>query len=86
MARLLLLGLLAIAPLSLALAADAQAAMCSACETVYTPNPENRAVYAQLYALYMKLHDSFGTSADAGKMGDVMKELIAIRERGRAGS
>ena len=66
--------------------AEAQAAMCGAVETVYTPKPENHAVYAQLYALYMQLHDTFGTAADAGKLASVMKELIAIRERGRAAS
>ncbi len=64
-------------------AAAAQAAMCGVRESVYTPKPEDQAVYAQLYTLYRQLHDGFGAAGWSGKMYNVMKELIAIRERQR---
>ena len=41
------------------------------------------AVYAELYKLYRQLHDGFGAAAWSGSMANVMKELIAIRERQR---
>ena len=47
---------------------------------VYRPNPKNQAVYAKLYTLYRRLHDSFGVTPNAGCLQDVMKEHIAIRE------
>jgi L-ribulokinase len=51
-------------------------------ETQYQPIPENAAVYAELYELYLTLHDAFGTST--GKpLNGVMKSLLAIRERQR---
>jgi len=62
---------------------DAQEALCGLRETAYHPNPKNRAVYAEMYKLYRRLHDAFGTAEWSGKMHDVMKELIALRERQR---
>jgi L-ribulokinase len=41
------------------------------------------AVYRELYALYKKLHDAFGTKDWSGNLHDVMKELLAIRGRVR---
>ncbi|MFW6169046.1 MAG: ribulokinase [Planctomycetota bacterium] len=42
-------------------------------------------VYAQLYELYRKLHDAFGTKQYAGQLDSVMKQLIAVRESSRKG-
>jgi len=49
----------------------------------FQPNPQAHAVYKQLYALYRKLHDAFGTNDWSGNLFDVMKELIEIRGRVR---
>ncbi len=63
---------------------DAQAAICGVRDEVYEPIPENQAVYAELYELYRQLHDAFGTAEWSGAMANVMKQLIAIRERQRS--
>ena len=55
--------------------ATAAEAMGSPVHTVYKPNPEASAVYDQLYAEYMTLHDYFGRGGN-----NVMKKLRAIRE------
>ncbi len=52
-------------------------------ETTYEPNPDNQAVYAELYRLYQTLHDAFGTTGWAGSLDHVMKDLIRIRRRQR---
>ena len=62
---------------------SAQAKVCRIRERVYQPIPENAAVYHRLFALYSQLHDGFGTAAWSGSMANVMKELIAIREKQR---
>ena len=41
--------------------AAAQKAMTGLKPKVYEPNPKAHAVYRELYALYRKLHDAFGT-------------------------
>ena len=64
--------------------AEAQAVVSGVCETVYIPDLDDHAVYAELYALYHELHDAFGTDAGTGKLHHVMKKLIAIRERQRS--
>ncbi len=61
--------------------ADAQAAMCGLKDKVYKPNSENHKVYKQLYLLYKQLHDSFGLESQPGKMANVMKELLDIKDR-----
>jgi L-ribulokinase len=66
-------------------AVDAQKAMTGVKEKVYTPIPENAAVYAELYEVYRTLHDAFGTKEGGGSLHHVMKDLIAIRERARKG-
>ncbi len=63
--------------------AEAQAALCAVRETVYTPDPVNQAVYAELYKLYRTVHDAFGTTEWRGRLDHVMKQLIVIRERQR---
>ena len=52
---------------------------------VYRPNKSAVAVYAELYALYRRLHDGFGTPDGDGRLHSLMKELIAIRNRARGG-
>ena len=49
----------------------------------YRPIKANAAVYAELYPIYRQLHDAFGTTSGAGKLHDVMKRLIALRDRVR---
>ena len=63
----------------------AQAAMTGVKDTVFTPKPENVAVYARMYGLYKQLHDAFGTEGYSGSLSNVMKDLIAIRDRARKG-
>ncbi len=64
--------------------ADAQAAMTGLKDVIYTPNPEAVAVYQQLYSVYRKLHDAFGTPDWNGNLFDVMKTLLDIREAARS--
>ncbi len=64
----------------------AQAKMTGVKETVYQPIPENVAVYQELYKIYRTLHDAFGTERFSGSLSQVMKDLIAIRNRARQGS
>ncbi|MFP6596015.1 MAG: ribulokinase, partial [Candidatus Hydrogenedentota bacterium] len=60
--------------------ADAQSAMTSIKEEQFEPVAENQAVYEDLYALYMIVHDAFGGVDDAIDLGNVMKSLIAIKD------
>ena len=60
--------------------ADAQAAMCGIKDVTYKPIAENAKVYEQLYVLYKQLHDAFGTQEFSGKMANVMKELLTIKD------
>lgn len=66
-------------------AQDAQAAMTGVKERVYSPDPEEAATYAKLFALYSDLHDALGTKTWSGNLGHVMKELIVIRNEARKG-
>ena len=63
--------------------AAAQKAMSGLKAKVYQPNKQANAVYRELYALYKQLHDAFGTEQWEGKLYNVMKDLIAIRNRVR---
>jgi len=62
---------------------QAQRKMTGVKSKVYRPNRAAAKVYAELYTLYRTLHDAFGTTEFAGKLGRVMKDLIAIRDRTR---
>ena len=55
--------------------------MTSLREVQYIPNPENKAVYDELYAVYRTLHDALGGLNKAADLSGVMKDLIRIRER-----
>ncbi len=64
--------------------AAAQKAMTGLKPKVFKPNPKAHAVYNELYALYRKLHDAFGTQRPAGgSLHDVMKKLLDIRNEVR---
>ncbi len=60
--------------------ADAQNAMCGIKQTTYKPIAESHRVYRQLYLLYKQLHDAFGTNQWSGKLANVMKELLNIKD------
>ncbi len=60
--------------------ADAQAAMCGIKDVTYKPIPENNTAYQKLYALYMQLHDAFGLQNSSGKLANVMKDLLTIKD------
>ncbi|MGO8748180.1 MAG: ribulokinase [Thermoguttaceae bacterium] len=62
---------------------QAQKKMTGVKATVYRPNKAAAATYAELYPLYRKLHDAFGTRGSQGELFTVMKDLIAIRDRVR---
>ncbi len=49
----------------------------------YTPIDENNKVYKRLYTLYRRLHDAFGMSHWSGRMFNLMKELLDIRDEMR---
>ncbi|MBM3190348.1 MAG: ribulokinase, partial [Chloroflexi bacterium] len=57
---------------------EAAAKMAHLKDESYTPIPANQAVYNQLYAEYVTLHDYFGRGAN-----DVMKRLKALKARVR---
>jgi L-ribulokinase len=61
---------------------EAQKALCGT-KKQFKPKPENHEVYRELYKLYRELHDAFGTAGWSGKLNNVMKDLIAIREKQR---
>ena len=63
--------------------ATAQAAMTGLKARVFKPSAPAHSVYQQLYSLYKKLHDAFGTVQGSGQLHDVMKSLIAIRNQAR---
>jgi L-ribulokinase len=63
--------------------AAAQKAMTGLKSKVFKSDPKAHAVYCELYPLYRKLHDAFGTTEWKGNLHDVMKRLIDIRSRVR---
>lgn len=63
--------------------AQAQAAVCGVRDETYMPIKENQEVYAELFGLYSRLHNAFGTAEWSGRLNDVMKDLIALREKQR---
>jgi L-ribulokinase len=50
---------------------------------VYEPREKNHRVYKDLYEIYKKLHDGFGTKEWNGNMFNIMKDLLDIRDRVR---
>jgi len=60
---------------------EAQAAMASGVSVTYQPDADRHAVYEELYALYKRLHDSFGIAGHRDDLSDVMKKLLEIKQR-----
>ncbi|MHC4874249.1 MAG: ribulokinase, partial [Planctomycetota bacterium] len=52
---------------------------------VYKPIKKNVKVYQELYKIYRQLHDAFGKTGYKGKLDNVMKDLISIRDKARKG-
>ncbi len=59
----------------------AQEAMTGLKPRVFKPNPTSHETYRELYVLYRRLHDAFGTREWSGGLYDVMKQLLDIRNR-----
>ena len=60
----------------------AQERMTSLGARSFVPNREAHAVYDELYALYLELHDTFGAVPGArAELPALMKRLLALRER-----
>jgi L-ribulokinase len=64
---------------------SAQRKMTGVKSQVFRPVKKNARIYAQLYTLYRQLHDAFGTADHKQTLDQIMKELIAIRNRVRKG-
>ncbi len=62
---------------------QAQRKMTGAKPHVFRPRKPAAAVYADLYRLYRRLHDAFGTPDCRDGFHTLMKDLIAIRNRAR---
>ncbi len=62
---------------------EAAMAMARMDDKTYAPLPENQKMYDRLFALYKRLHDSFGVQGRQDSLFDVMKELLAIRDAAR---
>jgi L-ribulokinase len=60
--------------------AEAQAAMCGIKDIIYKPDATNRKVYRRLYTLYKQLHDAFGTREWSGRLANVMKDLLNVKD------
>ncbi len=57
----------------------ARVAMTGLKEVTYTPNPESQKIYDQIYSLYRQLHDSLGGVNESANLGNVMKDLLALK-------
>jgi L-ribulokinase len=64
---------------------QAQKAMTGLQDKVFKPAKRAQSVYDELYTLYHQLHDAFGGIKPGTDVGDVMKRLIALRDRVRRG-
>ena len=60
--------------------AEAQAAMCGIKDVTYKPVAAKHKVYQRLYALYKQLHDAFGVREWSGRLANVMKDLLAVKD------
>jgi L-ribulokinase len=58
----------------------AQAAMCGIKAQTFRPERAKHETYKELYRLYSQLHDAFGTRGWSGRLHNVMKDLLAIRD------
>ncbi len=60
---------------------SAQDAMTSVKDLKYTPDPLNHSIYTELFKLYNQVHDAFGGVNARANLGNVMKDLLKIKER-----
>jgi L-ribulokinase len=63
---------------------QAVAVMVAPPERIYTPIPGNVAIYNRLHGLYRQLHDAFGLPNHSAPLGNIMKDLLTIRDAARA--
>jgi len=63
---------------------EVQRNCCRMRDRIYSPITENQLVYREIYTLYKKIHDAFGVAEWHGSLANVMKDLIAIRQRQRS--
>jgi L-ribulokinase len=63
--------------------ASAQQTMTGIKSRAYLTKPAAHAVYQDLYPIYRRLHDAFGTLEWQGNLYDAMKRLLEIRNRAR---
>src|SRR5579862_7187020 len=61
---------------------EARVRMTKLKEVTYTPNAENHEVYNQLFKLYRTVHDAFGGVTRTADLSRVMKDLMALKQRG----
>jgi len=61
--------------------AAAQKAMCGVKPKTYKPIAKNQKVYAEMYKLYKKMHDSFGIADSKIVLSDVMKKMLELKEQ-----
>ena len=59
----------------------AQQAMTSVKATSYAPIAANHAIYNELFILYRQVHDAFGGVKPDTDLGNVMKQLLEIKDR-----
>ena len=59
----------------------AQKAMTSVKPTSYVPIAENHSIYNELFLLYRQVHDAFGGVKPDCSLGNVMKQLLEIKDR-----
>ena len=76
-------GVLKTAGPAVAAADRAMDAMTGVQSTVFSPDPQSRAVYDRLYALYRQVHDAFGVQGANADLYHVMKTLLDVRDEVR---
>ena len=64
----------------------AQSAMCGLKKKTFKPNAENHKIYQELFPLYRQLHNAFGTREWQGRLYNVMKDLLSLRDKQLEGS
>jgi len=60
--------------------AEGQAAVCGIKPKIYRPDSGRHKVYLEIYRLYRRLHDAFGTKSWTGNLHKTMKDLLALRD------
>ena len=62
---------------------DAALAMTGVRSEKFVPISANVKIYEQLFKLYKEMHDAFGLANHEAKLGNVMKDLLKIRDEAR---